>query len=312
MSTHPVNTMRILMVLDHEFPPDIRVEKEIQYLQEQGFEIHLACFTKANRPIEEKYNNYFIHRKAISTLMFKFSVVCLSTPFYFNFWRSFLNDICKKYDFNYIHIHDLPLAKVGIEVGKKHSLKVVLDLHENWPQYLEIADHMNTFIGKIISSNKRWINYEIEMVKRADEVITVVEEMKERLMQFGVKKDENIHVIPNTYDLSQKQNPVDSSPDKNYFTLFYSGGIDEIRGIQNVIYAFKEIADSLPGLRFWIIGKGGYVKYLREYVEENKLENSIKFWGWQKPSEISKMLSQSECSCNSSLKVSANRMLFSE
>ncbi len=282
------------MVLDHEFPPDIRVEKEITYLQEKGFEIHLACYTRENRIKLEKYNNYIIHRKAITSLVYKLSVICLKVPVYFNFWISFLDDICKKYKFDYIHIHDLPLAKIGIGLSKIYNLKVILDLHENWPQYIEVADHTNTFIGKILSSKKQWIKYEVEMVKSADEVITVAEEMKERLMRFGVKKNENIHVIPNTYDLSKKNHSNDFSPDKNYFTLFYSGGIDSIRGIQYIIYALKEIINDMPNIRFWIIGKGRYEKHLREYVIDNKLEKNIVFWGWQNPSEINKMLSQSD------------------
>ena len=37
--------MKILMVLDHEFPPDIRVENEIASLHNAGHEIHVACYT---------------------------------------------------------------------------------------------------------------------------------------------------------------------------------------------------------------------------------------------------------------------------
>ena len=42
--------MKILMVLEWEFPPDVRVENEMLALTEAGYEVHLACSTrKANR-----------------------------------------------------------------------------------------------------------------------------------------------------------------------------------------------------------------------------------------------------------------------
>ena len=48
--------MKILMVLEREFPEDIRVSKEIETLQENGHEIILACYTMAGRASEEIVN----------------------------------------------------------------------------------------------------------------------------------------------------------------------------------------------------------------------------------------------------------------
>ena len=52
--------MRILMILDLEFPPDLRVENEIEALIDAGHEIHLACFTRKNRQKYEKIENFHI------------------------------------------------------------------------------------------------------------------------------------------------------------------------------------------------------------------------------------------------------------
>lgn len=144
---------KILMVLDHEFPSDIRVKKEIKTLQERGFEVHLACFTKIGRILTEELNGIHIHRKPISELLHKTHVGCLKFPIYFNFWRHFLNQLFEKHSFNFIHIHDLPLAKVGYEFGKKYAIPFYLDLHENWPDYVREARHTNTLLGRLLSSN---------------------------------------------------------------------------------------------------------------------------------------------------------------
>ena len=39
---------KILMLLDSEFPPDIRVENEAVSLIEAGFEVHVLCFAGKN------------------------------------------------------------------------------------------------------------------------------------------------------------------------------------------------------------------------------------------------------------------------
>ncbi|HHE37073.1 MAG TPA: hypothetical protein ENL20_00665, partial [Candidatus Cloacimonetes bacterium] len=85
--------MKILMVLENEFPPDTRVENEIQTLSNAGHEIHLACLTFQNKKEFEQKENYLIHRKKISDFTFKTSVGCLKFPFYFNFWRKYLIEL---------------------------------------------------------------------------------------------------------------------------------------------------------------------------------------------------------------------------
>ena len=54
--------MKILMILDREFPSDLRVENEIETLQQNGHEIHLACFTRKNRLSVEKIGDLTVHR----------------------------------------------------------------------------------------------------------------------------------------------------------------------------------------------------------------------------------------------------------
>ena len=143
--------MKILMVLDREFPPDERVEKEIRSLTKAGHKIHIACYTKENRIRIEEQENLTIHRKQISSFIYKSSVACLKFPFYFNFWRKYLTGLFTEYSFDAIHIHDLPLAQVGVEFKKKYNIPLIMDLHENWPAMLKMAVHTNTFFGKIFS-----------------------------------------------------------------------------------------------------------------------------------------------------------------
>jgi len=89
--------MKILMVLDHNFPPDHRVEKEIETLLKSNHEIGIACYSyNETKELFEEKNDYKIYRKHISKFTYKSSVAALKLPFYFRFWKKFLTDILQK------------------------------------------------------------------------------------------------------------------------------------------------------------------------------------------------------------------------
>ena len=167
------------MVLAGEFPPDERVEKEIESLQKAGFTVAIAAYTMQNKPAVELYHDYIIYRKNISRLLYKSSAAALILPFYFNFWYRFLDSILKKEQFHFIHIHDLPLSKTGYQLARKHNLKLICDQHEYYSNWIVRTRHYNTGMGKIIRTFSNWTQYERKYLQKADLVITVADSLKE-------------------------------------------------------------------------------------------------------------------------------------
>lgn len=268
------------MVLDHEFPPDIRVENEIEALLDVGHEVHLACYTFGNGLLKETKNERFIiHRKKISGFIYKTSVGALKFSFYFNFWRSFLTQLFKEENFEAIHIHDLPLSKVGYEFAKKYKIRFVIDLHENWPALLSIADHTQSLLGRFLSNNKQWERYEITHCHKANHIIVVVEEAKTRLAGLGIDPDK-ITIVSNTLNFNHF-NPPEAKPEENYFTLLYAGGINKHRGLQYVIKGLRYLEKSPKPIRLFILGSGSYTKTLKELTAKNQVEHMIEFLGWK-------------------------------
>jgi glycosyltransferase involved in cell wall biosynthesis len=274
--------MRILMVLDSEFPPDNRVEKEARSLTEKGHQVYIACFTKKQKPQEEAIEGYKVIRKPISELRHKTSVGALKFPFYFNFWRKYLNSILNDKSFDAIHIHDLPLAQIGYEMKTQFNLRFVLDLHENWPAHLKVAKHTNTFLGKILSSNKQWQKYEKNLTQKADAIITVVEEMKNRIQNLGINKNK-IFVVQNYIDLSKTQEQL--KPKKydsiNNFVLIYTGGVTLQRGLQLLLKGFKLALKSNNNIELWIVGDGSFMETIKNTVKDLSLNKKVKFYGRQ-------------------------------
>ena len=57
--------MKILMILDEEFPPDVRVEKEIRTLEKNGHQIHLLTYTRKVQAFTDSYNSVKVKRIVI-------------------------------------------------------------------------------------------------------------------------------------------------------------------------------------------------------------------------------------------------------
>ncbi|MBG0858089.1 MAG: glycosyltransferase family 4 protein [Bacteroidales bacterium] len=272
--------MKILMLLDSEFPPDIRVENEISALSEAGHEVHLACTTRKNLPDKEQLNGAVIHRKEMSTFIYKSSVGCLKFPFYFNYWRQYISDLFKRERFDVIHVHDLPLSRIGAEVKMKYKLPLVLDLHENWPALLKHAAHTQTIAGRVLSSDRQWISYEKEMLHQADLVVTIVEEAGDRIASLGLETDK-ICIVSNTAN-TEKIPVYSRKRSDNEFILFYGGGINRHRGLQVVVEAIRMLRDRDINVKLQIAGSGSYKDTLEKQVAEAGLRPTVIFYG-QKP-----------------------------
>ena len=275
--------MKILMVLDSEFPPDIRVENEIQQVLKLGYDISIACLTFDKKPKFENNNGLKIYRKDISKMMYKTSVGALKFPFYFNFWRKYLRKLLKENNYDVLHIHDLPLAKVGIDIKKEYGIKTIIDLHENWPALIADAPHTNTFLGRILSSNKQWQEYEKNILKDADTIITVVEEMKDRISKHGIKKD-RIFVVPNFLNISTF--PKETVPKQKGINIFYGGGLNFHRGLQIAIKGMSLLRNEVENIKLIIVGDGSYKESLEKLSVEQRVDDIVVFKGKMSQSDL--------------------------
>jgi glycosyltransferase involved in cell wall biosynthesis len=280
------------MILDREFPPDLRVENEMEALAGSGHEIHLACFTRKNLPRYEKTGTCQIHRKAIPGWIYKSSVGALVLPLYFNFWNRFLRTLFQKHTFDAIHVHDLPLSGVALRFSRDHNIPLTVDLHENWPAYLSIAIHTNTPLGKLLSPIKRWLDYEKKTLELADHIIVVVDEAADRLVGLGIEHDK-IHVVSNTlntdhFQLTEKKK---TSEDIN---LFYAGGLNFHRGLQVVIRAMAGMPRNHPEFILQILGEGSYRKDLEDLARKLGIEKQVIFHGWKPYEEMTEMMMESD------------------
>lgn len=270
--------MKILMVLERDFPPDLRVENEIKSLIESGHTVSLACYGLKNETTTFDWNGCVVYKKKVPKFIYKSSVGALKFPFYFNFWKSHLEAIIDEIKPDAIHIHDLPLAKFGAYFKMKYRIKFILDLHENWPAYLEVSSHTNRFLGKILSNIKQWEKYELEQCKNADSIIVVVDEAKERLVKLGIANNK-IFIVSNYPELSDFDNIHADYKKSENIVLFYAGGITEHRGLQFIISAIPYLLGTDRKIELRIFGEGNYTDTLKGLAQQLNVGDYVRFFG---------------------------------
>jgi glycosyltransferase involved in cell wall biosynthesis len=282
--------MKILMILENEFPPDERVEKEIAVLQNSGFELAIAAYTFKNKPNIEKYNGYTIYSKKIPLLIYKSSAASLILPFYFRFWQRFICSILKKEAFGILHVHDLPLTRTALKVARKFGLKVVCDQHEYYSNWIIRTRHYNTFFGKIIKGLSQWDKYEKINLRKADMVVTVSEALRVIYINEVKIDPGKIVNLPNTPELSVfKVENTDNRILKKYsdrFILFYGGGLDHLRGIEFICKAVSVLAKMIPEVLFLVAGKENRAFSMEETIKRFDIKDHVDFVGWVQRGEL--------------------------
>ncbi|MCF7858559.1 MAG: glycosyltransferase family 4 protein [Candidatus Cloacimonetes bacterium] len=274
--------MKILMILENSFNPDVRVEKEIRALSAGGHEVTLACSSieSSDQIVDLEYAK--ILKKKMPKYIYKLSTVSLLFPFYFNFWRKYLKKIFNDDKFNAIHLHDLPLSKVAFEYSQMFKIPLIIDLHENRPEIMKLYQHVRKFPGKLLISIKQWQKYQQKYIHLADNIILTTEEAKEYYIQNYSLEVENISVIPNYVELEViRKLKIDRNIIKKYedkFTIVYFGDTGVRRGTSTIIQT-ANLLRKYEDIHFILIGKSKDDQLLTKALSNYKLQN-VELLGW--------------------------------
>lgn len=271
------------MLLLTNFPPDIRVEKEIKSLR--NHQIHVLCTKRGTN----NHLNYEELENIKITRLFDKPIRSITNLQLFFFrkswiWRKQILKFVQENNIDVLHVHDLPLASSAYSIARKLDIKLVLDLHENYPEMLKANKRknllqeftMSQIVIKLISI-KKWKNYERSILEKVDNIIVVIEEAKERLVKELKINPNKISVIPN-YDIIREIIPKKLPNEKLHFV--YSGGFDSVRDLSTIVKAVKKIH---PEIREKIIvkligGEGKEYKYLQKLVEDLGVKGIVQLY----------------------------------
>ena len=262
--------MRILMLLESNYPPDIRVENEIYSLTESGHKVFIMCSGK-DYLLPTGKEKITVFRRIMPKLIYKSSIAALRFPLYFWWWKRYVMQNIEIISPDVVHVHDLPLARIGLWMKKKYNIKFILDLHENWPALQDSGLHTKTLLGRILFSKKQWQRYERQMIRSANEIITICHEAAQRIIMTAQVKP---WIVQNTIN-------IETAPERMRlintpkFTIFYGGAINYHRGLQVVLRAIK----ILPGIRLIIAGNGSYEDELKGLASRLRITDRVIFAG---------------------------------
>lgn len=279
------------MLLNAPYPADIRVKKESDALIQAGFEIHLLCLRKQGQPVEEEFEGIKVHRidAGKNNYQLAFWDVIMSLNFVHPKFRAAAKMILQQQKISVVHIHDLPLAGTALSLKKQLNLKVVLDMHENYPEALRTwfkwkKNPIVRLKNSLFMNPERWTKFEKQACEQCDKIIAVVDEMKERVIQEHVVKADKIVVVTNTEDKAFIKQQLDPSVYQSLagkFILTYSGGIGPHRGVDTAIKGMQYLNED-EKIHFAIVGFGSpsVMNNLKSLVEELQLKN-VHFIGYQ-------------------------------
>lgn len=297
--------MNIGMILGSPFPADIRVSKEAGSLLKAGYNVHLLCTKKTpQQGAKEVVDGIKISRISGLSTFNQQGIwdVINAINFIHPLFYSGLNKFIQENQIDILHVHDLPLAKTAFILGKKYGIPVVVDLHENYPEAIKVwfewkKNPLIRLKNKVFFSYKRWLNYEKSVVKKAHYVIAVVEEMKNRLIQFHGADPKKITVITNSEyknfkDGESFENVYQENSEK--YIVAYTGNVGPHRGVDTAIEAMQYLKD-LPVL-FAIVGRTNkdVNKKLEELIEKYQLDDKVKLYGYQPFNKFLSFMAQAE------------------
>lgn len=253
------------MLLDGSYPSDIRVRKEAESLATYH-EVFILCNKAHDEPVFETLNGVKIIRKIkYQGTVQKGIIDVLSAVNFVNpFIKKILSDFIKENNIDVIHVHDLPLAKTAFLIAKKHRIKTVLDLHENYPAALKtwFSWRKNPIVrmkNSIFFGYRRWRKHESNILKKYDVLIAVVDEMKERLMEQHDILEDKIVVVTNAEkkEFAKNFEKLDSNYFSDYsdrFIISYVGGFGPHRGLHTAIEGMKWVSKEIPEAILLLVG----------------------------------------------------------
>lgn len=274
------------MLLQKNFPPDIRVEKEAQSLIAAGYRVFLLCKNSKGLS-DETIDGLHIRRQRRITSLALFNRF-INFPLFLNpFWLFTVRRLIKKENINIVHAHDLPMAPLALlAAGRK--VQVIYDMHENYPAALE-AWQRKDWLSRTLKNPLLAQFLDNFVSRKVDHILVVVEEFKQELINRGLP-EEKITVVGNRVDtqtflqLPIKQEIVEKY--ENDFTMLYAGSFARDRGLDVPIRALKPLKNRIPNIRLLLVGDGPNKDELQQMIANEGIGHLVEFTGWRPFAEM--------------------------
>lgn len=258
------------------------MEKMVVWLGERGHEVHLLCANHDRRPDLERIGALTVHRlrrlpRAVLPLQLALGLPSPLNPAWFLAARS----LVLREGIEVVVVRDLHVALAVIAAGHLVGVPVVIDLAENWPSLLqqwwrEEGPTLQNLLFRHPSGSRV---LERLAVRRADHVIVVVDEMRDRLIrELGVDAA-RASIVMNT---PRRWDGEPRARQGGPLSLVYVGEVHAGRGLRLALQAVRCTRARGIQVRLRIIGQGKpqQERHLRAMRDRAGLAAEVEFLGW--------------------------------
>ena len=222
-----------------------------------------------------------------------------TTPAPFNpTWTRLFRKLCQINRPDLIFVRDVPLSPLALKVGAEIKCPVIVDIAENHPAMWKNVLKSDRFkISSFFLKNPRVAElFEQGVIKKADSIFVVVNEMKDRLVSMGAVS-EKIHIVSNTPPSGNWPTPLNKQPlllDRSAppLDLVYVGHVSRTRGIELVVQAISKLKLMNTETNLHIIGSGDYLKIIEKIATDLEVRDLLILHGWIPNEQLSDILSK--------------------
>jgi len=256
----------ILMLLDNEYSPDLRVKKEIDTLKQSGFGIDLFCWDREGKlkSKELSYNFNIFRITTIAKRQMGYGQIVNLLKFYYSLYKTVVNN-GKQY--SAIHAHDFRILFIAIILRFRLKIPLVYDAHEIFS--LMESHKFSRIVLSIITK------LEIILVNKfVDKFITVSKQRKKAYWKKkGIKQ--KIHIVGNWYNPISSYTLMEKKKIKTKLNIpegkpimAYLGSVHPGRDV----ISFCKYLEKEPSIHGIIAGNGSEVsiQQVKKYSEKNE------------------------------------------
>jgi glycosyltransferase involved in cell wall biosynthesis len=290
--------VKVCYIHQDQYPWDVRVEKIMYSLADNGIEGHIISRNRDGlRTMETLRPKLHIHRLPYATCEVVNDLI--NVPAFFSpFWITKVLAVIRRVKADLVVVRDLPLAPAGLLAAKITGLPILMDMAEDYPEMLRDTRSYGhaSAIDRVIRNPGIFKVLEKWVVPQMDGVLVVSKASAERITKIGVKPS-SIWVVSNTpklENLSANQTPDKEIRRLSNFVILYVGGLEETRGLDVAIRAFSKVVREVPESIFVIVGRGTSERMLTELAIELEIERNVVLTGWIEPARIPSIIAASD------------------
>ncbi len=199
-----------------------------------------------------------------------------------------------------ILVRDLPLALTALAVGRRLDIPVVYDMAEVYPEFLRdrVEFGRASLLDRIVKNPRAAALVERAVLHRADTVIVVSEESRERCVRLGVDPDRLVHVgnTPDDIDAidAVRRDPGRDAPAFDEFRLLFVGILMWDRGVADAVRALSLIREVFPKTRLVVAGDGDERLDIERLIAERGLQSSVELLGWREHASLTELYANAD------------------